>query len=266
MNQRTTEIKQANKKAFRKHALICALSFVLGVVLGGLALVLGLERLGALLSAAGVFFVHKLAPWLLVACAILRPAICVPRYLAGKKALLAWDGEDEEALEQAERSLSVTLWINSLFSVVSYFLMAAAFSAGVLTSLEKSGLLVYIVSLMAFAVNLILGSMLERRFVDLAKLTAPEKEGSIYDLHFRKKWLDSCDEAEKITAGQCAFKSYTATNHTCTALWTVFTLSAMLFGTGFLPVLVVCIIWGVSLSVYTYWSMKLNRPGQAVLK
>ena len=48
--------------------------------------------------------------------------------------------------------------------------------------------------------------------VDAAKKTNPEKTASVYDTKFQKKWLDSCDEAEKIMIGKCAFKAYAATN------------------------------------------------------
>ena len=34
----------------------------------------------------------------------------------------------------------------------------------------------------------------------------PEKTASVYDMKFQKKWLETCDEAEKIIVGKCAFK------------------------------------------------------------
>ena len=39
----------------------------------------------------------------------------------------------------------------------------------------------------------------------------PEKKGSIFDMHFSKKWADSCDEAEMIMACKAGYKSFKAT-------------------------------------------------------
>lgn len=50
----------------------------------------------------------------------------------------------------------------------------------------------------------------------------------------------------------------------CLGLWLVFTLTGMFLDTGFLPVLAVCVIWGVSTIVYGYWGVKLSRPGTPV--
>jgi len=40
----------------------------------------------------------------------------------------------------------------------------------------------------------------------------PEKTASVYDMKFQKKWLETCDEAEKIIVGKCAFKAFNITN------------------------------------------------------
>lgn len=261
MNTNHDSIKQANRKAFPKFILFTLACALVGGVVGFCSSWFGLERLAGGLAAAGSLFARLLAPWLLLACAVLRPVVCVPMYFSAKKLAAAWDGEDEEAEERIDRRVTVTQWINLLFNVCIYFLFGAVFS-GVFVSVaaEKRGSL-FILSLCAFLIGLVEGIMLERRFVDLAKRLAPEKDGSVYDLNFRKKWMASCDEAEKLLIGRCAYKAYTAVNTACMVLWIIFTLSAMFLNTGFLPVLAVCVIWGVSASVYTYWSIKLSKPG-----
>ena len=77
----------------------------------------------------------------------------------------------------------------------------------------------------------------------------PKKTASVYDTKFQKKWMDSCDEAEKIMIGKCAFKAYSATNTVCTVLAIALALCALFLGIGFLPSLVVCLIWIVNQSV-----------------
>ena len=51
-------------------------------------------------------------------------------------------------------------------------------------------------SIVAFVALMVENTLLQQRSVDLTKRLYPEKTASVYDTHFRKKWLDSCDEAE----------------------------------------------------------------------
>ena len=75
--------------------------------------------------------------------------------------------------------------------------------------------------------------ILQQKCVDSAKKTNPEKTASVYDTKFHKKWMDSCDEAEKIMLGKCAFKAYAATNAVCTVLSIVLAICALILGIGF---------------------------------
>ena len=265
MNPNNDSIRQANRRAFPKFILLTLVCALVGGVAGFCAARFGLDRLSGSLAAVGGVFARLWAPWLLLSCAVLRPALCVPMYFSAKKLTAAWDGEDEEAQDRIDRGITVTQWINLLFNVVIFFLFAAVFSEAFVSIQAEKGIALFILSLCAFVIGLVEGIMLERRLVDLAKRMAPEKDGSVYDFNFRKKWMASCDEAEKLLIGRCAYKAYTAANTACLVLWMVFTISAMFLNTGFLPVLVVCVIWGVSASVYNYWAIKLSRPGCAAL-
>lgn len=263
MDQRTTEIKAANRKARPKFILICAICGILGGIAGVCIAAFDPATLVAGLTAAGQFFARYMAPWLMLVCAITRLAVCIPMYRSAKKLVRNWDGEDEELPDRVDRKLSVCLWINTALFIVSCFFMAAA--GGGLSQMENlQDIILWGVCLLSYVVNLVSSIMLERRMVDLTKRLQPEKNGSVYDLNFQKKWMDSCDEAEKIMLGQCAYKAFRAVHITCMALWLILTIAAMAFGTGFLPVLTVCIIWIVAVSVYSYWGIKLSRRGRTV--
>jgi len=81
---------------------------------------------------------------------------------------------------------------------------------------------------------------------------------------FQKKWMESCDEAEKFMIGKCAFKAYAATNTVCTILSIVLAVCALVFGIGFLPSLVVCLIWIVNQSVYCKEALKYSKAGNKI--
>ena len=103
--------------------------------------------------------------------------------------------------------------------------------------------------------------VIQQKCVDAAKHTNPVKDVSVYDMKFQKKWADSCDEAEKIMIGKCAYKAYTATGSVCAVLAIVLAVCALVFGIGFLPSLVVCLIWLVNLSVYCREAMHCSKAG-----
>ena len=92
-------------------------------------------------------------------------------------------------------------------------------------------------------------TIIQQKCVDTAKQINPEKKMSVYDMRFQKKWMEGCDEAEKIMIGKCALKAYSATNLVCTVLAIVLAVCALVFDIGFLPSLAVCFVWIVNLSV-----------------
>lgn len=264
MKHNNDPIKQENKKAFPKFILIFVLSLVVGLVLGLTMSFLEFEDFGALLAAFWRFFTTRLAGWLLCACPVVELAIGLPLYFGAKRRLSAWDGEDEAVGEAIEQTLSVCIWITSMATVLGFFLVAGHFAgmAGGIMLRADMGTVHVFLGLGAFLVNLFITMVFQQKLVDATKQMNPEKHGSVYDTKFQKKWLDSCDEAERAIIGQCAMKAYQAMSAACLALWTVFALGGMFFGGGFLPAMAVCVVWGAGQSVYCYWSIKLSRPGE----
>ncbi|HIT02049.1 MAG TPA: DUF3169 family protein [Candidatus Enterenecus merdae] len=264
MKQTDDAIRQANRRALPKFLLILVCASLVGGTAGYCAAYFGLDGLADVLAQAGTFFSLYIAPWLLVACAVLQPAVCIPLYRSAKKAFLSWDGEDEAVSGQIDQRLSITLWISGMFSLVSLFLMGASYAGPILDEEGPHFLNLLIVPIF-FVLFMVENILLHQRVVDLAKRMAPEKKASVYDVKFQKKWFESCDEAEKLLIGQCAYNAFSATTGVCSALWLVFTLSAMFLNTGFLPLLAVCLIWGVSQCTYSYWAFRLSQPGAKVL-
>lgn len=263
MKNNNDPIKQENKKAMPKFILIVVLSLVLGGILGFSLVSLNLEEFDSALAAAGLFFTNFVAPWLIIALPVVELAVCLPIYFSAKKQLSAWDGEDEAVSSQIEARLSVCIWVTGLSTVLAFFLLSAMFAgfvqnAGTPRMMPKE---LFFGGLAAFLIDLFAPMALQQKLVDLTKRLYPEKQGSVYDTKFQKKWYDSCDEAERLIIGQCALKAYQAMATACMALWVVFALGGMFFSWGFLPAMGVCIVWGVGQSVYAWWSMKLDKPG-----
>ena len=255
------EIRRADRKALPKFLLLMVIGAVVGGAAGYCAARYGLDGTAGTIRAAGAFFGAHIAPWLLVVMAVLLPAVCVPVYRGAKRLLAAWDGEDEDISDAVDRKLSVVLWITGAALILAYFLIAASYSGGFAAFDSAAQTRLLFVGIAAFFAVMAEAILLQQRCVNTAKQTNPEKKASIYDIRFQKKWLDDCDEAEKMLVGRCAFKAYAATNTVCTVLAIVLALCALVFDIGFLPSLTVCLVWLVNLSVYCREAMRYSRAG-----
>lgn len=258
------EIKKANRKALPKYILIMVLSLIIGGGFGFCAARYGLNTLAGGMKSTGAFFGTYIAPWLMLATAVIVPMICVPIYKSAKRLLSSWDGENEETSDTIDNKLSIVIWITSAALILSYFLIAASYSGGFSTFENQNSMVSFVVGIVGFFAILIEAVIIQQKCVDAAKKTNPEKTASVYDTKFQKKWMDSCDEAEKIMIGKCAFKAYSATNTVCSALAIVLAVCALVFEIGFLPSLVVCIIWIVNQSVYCKEALRYSKAGNKI--
>lgn len=202
------------------------------------------------------------SPWV-VLCALLFWAGSVVCYRRAKAAFASWDGEDEDVLESTEHLLSWSI----LWATASQFFAFAAFS--VVVSLIPLGYADYL-SLLAAIVGLLAVTFLvlfsQQRAVDLTRRINPEKQGSVYDLKFQKKWLASCDEAERQRIGQAAYSSFLVTSRTAMVVWIAMVLVNLYLPIGPLPVLAALIPWGVGQISYLAACLKMERSGSSTAK
>lgn len=259
------EIKKANRKAMPKFILIMVISMIIGGVVGFFSSKYDLDALSGYMKTAEEFFGIHIAPWLMVTLAVILPVFFAVYYKSAKKLLTTWDGEDEEVSDTADKKLSVLVWITGVALIISYFLIAASYSGGFSTFDSKENTILVFISIVAFFAIMLEALIFMQKCVDTTKKINPEKTASVYDMKFQKKWLDSCDEAEKIIIGKCAFQAYRATNTVCSILAIGLALCALVFGIGFLPSLVVCVIWIVNQSVYCKAAIKCSKAGIKIL-
>ncbi len=258
------EIKKANRKALPKFMLIMVISLLVGGSTGFFAAKYGADSLTGGLKSAGAFFGAYIAPWLMLMTAVIVPVVCVPVYRSAKKLLSSWDGENEEISDTIDKKLSIAIWVTSAAFILSLFLIAASYSGGFEAFENENSVVLFFVGIVGFFAIMIESVIIQQKCVDASKKTNPEKTASVYDPKFQKKWMDSCDEAEKIMIGKCALKAYASTNTVCTVLSIVFAVCALIFGTGFLPSLAVCLIWIVNQSVYCKEALKYSKAGNKI--
>ena len=262
------EIKQANRKALPKFLLFAIVCTIVGGVIGYYsgygASKGGMDKLVGVMKEAGAFFGTHIAPWLMLALAVIVPVVCIPIYRSAKKLVAAWNGEEEDVSDTVDRKLSLVIWITSASLILSYFLIAASYSGGFAAFDNKKITIMFFIGIAAFFGIMAESIIIQQKCVDTARQTNPEKKASVYDMRFQKKWMEDCDEAEKIMIGKCAFKAYAATNMVCTFLAVVLAVCALLFDIGFLPSLTVCLVWIVSISAYCREAMRYSKAGNRI--
>lgn len=251
------EIKEANRKAMPRFLLLVLVGAIVGGIVGFYSAKYDVDRLAGSMKSAGAFFGKYVSSWILLAIAVITPIVVIPVYQKTKRLLLAWDGEDESVCDIAEKKLNTVLLINGIALISAFFLISATYSGG-FAMIEKH-LNMYVLAIVAFLVILAEGIITQQKVVDIIKIMYPEKTASVYDLKFQKKWVDSCDEAEKIMIGRCAFEAFKVTNSVCGALSIILAISALMFDIGFLPSFVVCLIWLVNQCAYCRAAAKCSK-------
>ena len=113
------EIKKANRKALPTFLLVTAICAIIGGIAGYCSARYGLDGMTGTLKAAGDFFGTRVAPWLMLAAAVVLPMVCVPIYRRAAGQLRSWDGEDEDISDSIDRKLSAVIWISSAALVLS---------------------------------------------------------------------------------------------------------------------------------------------------
>ena len=258
------EIKQANRKALPKFLFFAVVCTLVGGVIGYFSADAEPASLVAMTKNAGAFFGIRIAPWLMLALAILVPVVCLPLYRSAKKLAAVWDGEDEDLYDTIDQKLSVVLWLANAAFILALFLITATYSIGLAGIDSANGFAFFFISIAAFFAIMLEATIFQQKCVDTTKQLNPEKKASVYDMQFQKKWLADCDEAEKIIIGKCAFRAYSATNIVCAVCAVVLAVCALPFNIGFLPSLIVCLIWMVNLSVYSCEALRCSKAGNKI--
>ncbi|MBP3610469.1 MAG: DUF3169 family protein [Lachnospiraceae bacterium] len=261
--------KREDKKALGKLLPMMLLALLIGALIGFASGFLGhmmestvMESILTVLRYAAVYggFVYT------TGLAVVSAVLC----RKSRMEYTAWDEEDEEVLNAIETKLSYAIWFSNLILYGSYFF----FSVGVWATDIAGGWDgpedIPVISLAAvflhMIIALVVGSVIQQKTVNLAKEINPEKSGSVYDMKFNNKWLETCDEAEKYTAYKCAYKSFKVMNITGVVLWVVCLVGQMSFGTGAFATIIVTIFLLVMVSSYSVQAIYFAKHPSEVMK
>ena len=251
------ENKQQNKKAGGLFTVVMIVSALFGGVLGFSAghFSVDLENLTPMLANAVTNGLGIAAPFLLLVLFIITLIYVSVSFSNCKKRWYAEKDTNEDIYDQLDAKITNIMSVISIYTVVTYFLFSVAFYY----ALHVKGTVWFLMALVVFIVDIVLVLGYQRKAVDFTKVMNPEKQGSVYDMKFREKWMDSCDEMEKQMIYQCGCKAYQVTSNMCVVLWTVFTCLAMFLKISLWPVALVSLFWLVLTVTYLTESRKLEN-------
>ncbi|HJB30736.1 MAG TPA: DUF3169 family protein [Candidatus Oscillibacter excrementavium] len=245
MNDR---VKRDNRRALPRYLLTLLLFGLLGGVLGFFTGVAGAAGVAETVRQAVDRVLAVCAPWGIVVSAVVLLGTGWYLYAAAKRRFAAWDGEDEDAMDAAERQLSWALLLTGLMVVLDFFFFAA--------SIIYERFLPDVVLFLASVAVLV---VLQQKIVDLERRINPEKRGSVYDMKFQKTWMESCDEAERAQIGQACYTAYRVGTKVCIFLWVALLILNFVFEFGLLPIAAVLVIWGVMQTAYALECIRLSK-------
>lgn len=84
----------------------------------------------------------------------------------------------------------------------------------------------------------------------------PLLKGSVYDVKFTEKFMDSCDEAIKLGIYKSAYKADVSVSTICIILWVFCVVGNDLWDFGVIPMVMVTIIWLVQTVSYCISSIR----------
>jgi len=248
-------VKQENRRALPKYLLILLGAALFGGVLGFFAGWMGHSSVSDAVREGLDSIISRVLPWALPAVSLVLLADGFRRYRQAKRLFESWDGEDETPMEAAEQTLNWSLLWTCMVMTLNLF----SISISSYCTLPGGALAV----VGAFLLVLVLVVLLQQKVVDLTRRMNPEKQGSVYDTKFQKKWFESCDEAEKAQIGQAAYKAYNMMTKTVLVLWVALVVLDFIFSFGPLPAFTVLVLWGVTQAAYVLECIRMGK-GSAV--
>jgi len=254
--------KKENKKALKIFIPVIIASGLIGGVLGAFSSTGTAKELAEFVSDFFERTLFLLAPYLIIAVIIGGLFLGFCYYRAAVKDYRRSQEEADEDLQAAIYMEADDKLSKGLMAAGMTQILALIFFATIVAYINKyigSNHFVYILTLSVFVIGAFVQIKLQQVMVDFQKTMNPEKQGSVYDLNFQKKWENSCDEMEKLMIYKASHKAYKAAMKACVILFIVLMMFSFFFDYGPLPASAVGVIWLVTATSYFREAMRLGK-------
>ncbi|WP_297137416.1 DUF3169 family protein, partial [Terrisporobacter sp.] len=215
------EIKKEDKKAFKGYVAMLVISGIIGGIIGASSVYLK-KFIGESLPNLLMSIFETITPFASIVLSILVIIINRIIYNKSRKEYDLWSetNEDDDIIDKIELRLSYILLLTSVNMILGFFFFGIGSMLLVFDKINGGfGADFSIINFLCLFVGFILcmasSTLIQKKIINLQKEINPLLKGSVYDLKFNKKWLDSCDEAIKLGIFKSAYKAYTSVSTTC---------------------------------------------------
>ncbi|MBO6015581.1 MAG: DUF3169 family protein [Lachnospiraceae bacterium] len=258
-NTQEGRIEQEDKKALSKLIPLLIVSGLIGFLAGGMIGKIRDLLQNTKLSPAealhqGQLFLTDYACYLSFAMAIILSLTGILMYRKGVAQIRSLDPQEDGFNETLDNKISVVLLLATVQTIVSWFLFGMSFYG--LSMKKDLKLPAFILGTAGFILSTIVTSILQQKMINFIKAQNPEKKGSVFDLKFHSKWMNSCDEAEQFYIYKSAYQAYKTSQMVCLVIMIALVFIGMVVPIGIVPILSVSIIWSVQSITYMLAAMK----------
>ena len=264
-NEVVAENKKEDKKSKRLFYLILVGSVVVGMISGFLAAFVGDSTAINDWINAGMDMLNQASLYVGVVTSVIVAIWAWVLYHKSRKAYAAWDEEDDATMDKIETDLSLALIVTNGNLILTYIFSVVGFGQlpdyyGDVSMLIRK----FALFGAGMILSMVVAMVASVKIVNFEKEMNPEKKGSAYDFDFQKKWLASCDEAEKLVNYKASFAAYKSVNIACMVLWMLCMYGMTIWRWDNVPVLMVGAIWMTSYISYSVETLKLSKNAKRI--
>ena len=176
-----------------------------------------------------------------------------------KRTIRGWDGEDEDVIVDIESRIMTDSYLPCVIVFVGLILFPVCIYSVDRTYSDGHGTVLTILSELVFLISLALYCVVEKLVIDEEKKLNPEKSGNIFDMHFRRDWESTSDEAELIMIAKSSKKGFMTGIKVGFVMWILLFISMFAFDTGVMPVVAVGVMLLVMYAAYGREFRKLQK-------
>ena len=176
-----------------------------------------------------------------------------------RKAYRNWDKEDEKEALRLEDMLNFRSIVTIFGNLLTFLLYGAATYC--MLSKDREGLLILLLVIFLLW-DVLFMIYIQKEILNLIKRIRTEKKGSVYDCNMKEKWLDSCDEAEKMVIYEASYETYTKMSKYLKYIIAVIMMAGAFIEIGLLPLLLVIAIDVMQTLLYYREAKKREDKGR----
>ncbi len=165
----------------------------------------------------------------------------------------------EDVIVDIESRITTASYLPCVIVFVGLVLFPVCIYAVDRTYSDGRGTFLTVLSELIFLISMALYCVVEKLVIDEEKKLNPEKSGNIFDMHFRRDWENTSDEAELIMIAKSSKKGFMTGIKAGFVMWILTFMSMFAFDTGVMPIVAVGLVLIVMYVAYCREFVRLQK-------